>query len=54
MIWLLDNGCPWDWQTFAAAAENVTLENMNCSRINKRPWNWKAFASAGGDLSSMQ
>ena len=36
--WARENGCPWDWETCASAAERGHLEVLKWARENGCPW----------------
>ncbi len=46
MKWLKENGCPWNENTFRAAAINGNLENMKWLKENGCPWDSNTFSIA--------
>ena len=44
--WLRENGCPWDEETCALAAEGGHLEVLQWMRANGCPWNWRTVEYA--------
>jgi hypothetical protein len=56
MIFLYENGCPWDSFTFTWAAEHGNLENMQWLLEKECPWSCDTFiyAAKHGSLENMQ
>ena len=54
MMWLKKNNCPWDENTFDAAAENGNLKNMMWLRENNCPWDEGTFEVAANKKGTFE